>query len=322
MKALVTGGTGFVGSHLVEELIARGHQVSALVRSPGRAARLRELSVREIRGDLHDVEALSTAAADQDIVYHVAGAVAARDEAAFHRANAEGTANLLSAASAAGHPRFVLVSSMAAAGPAETGRPLTGTEPARPVTQYGRSKLAAEELVRSSPLPWTIIRPPAVYGPRDTEVLRIFRLARTGVAPVFGGGQQELSWVYAPDLARALADTASAPQAEGGTFYACHEEVVTSGEMVRLVAAAMGRRVRLLPLPAGLARAALTITGGVAALAGRTTILTADKANEFLQPAWTGDPRPLTAATGWRAGHDLASGLAETYRWYRAAGWL
>ena len=322
MKALVTGGTGFVGGHLVEELVARGHEVTVLVRSPGKASRLRELSVREVSGDLHNLPALRTASAGQDIIYHVAGAVAARDEAAFRRANAEGTANLLAAASSEGRPHFVLVSSMAAAGPAETGRPLTGTEPARPVTQYGRSKLAAEELVRSSSLPWTIIRPPAVYGPGDTEVLKIFRLARTGVAPVFGGGDQELSWVYAPDLARALTDAGTAPQAEGGTFYACHEEVVTSGGMVRLVAAAMGRQVRLVPLPAVLARAALTITGGVAALAGRTTILTADKANEFLQPAWTGDPRPLTAATGWRARHDLASGLAETYRWYRAAGWL
>jgi len=128
--------------------------------------------------------------------------VAARGEAEFLRANRDGTRNITAAAERSGRPRLVLVSSLAAGGPAPRGAPLTGQEPPRPVTAYGRSKLAAEQVVRSSSLRWSIVRPPIVYGPRDREVLKIFRIARLGIAPVFGDGLQELSAVHAADLAK------------------------------------------------------------------------------------------------------------------------
>lgn len=322
MNVMVTGGTGFVGSHLVEALARRGDRVTALVRSPAKAEALRRLGARIVEGDLHDEHALRVAAEGQDVVYHVAGLVAARNEAEFLRGNREGTRRVLEAAAAGGRPRFVLVSSMAAGGPAERGRPLAGEESARPVTQYGRSKLAAEAVVQAGPLPWTIVRPPMVYGPRDTEVLKVFRLARLGIAPVFGDGAQELSAVHAADLAEALVAAGTAPAAERRVYYPCHEEVFTSAAFARAVGAAMGRSVRVVPVPHGLGRTVLRGTGALAALAGRSTILTADKANEFFQPAWTGDPGPLARDSGWRAAYDLARGLAETYRWYREARWL
>jgi nucleoside-diphosphate-sugar epimerase len=147
-------------------------------------------------------------------------------------------------------------------------------------------------------------------------------MVRWGVAPVFGDGSQELSAVHGADLAGALIAAGTARATTGKVYYSCHPEVVTSAAFVRAVASAMGRRVRLVPVPPSLGRAMLGLTEVSARIAGQTTILTRDKANEFFQAAWTGDPDPLTRDSGWCAAHDLASGMADTFRWYRSAGWL
>jgi nucleoside-diphosphate-sugar epimerase len=214
----------------------------------------------------------------------------------------------------------VLVSSLAAAGPTVPGRPLGGDLPGAPVTAYGRSKLAGEQVVREGDLPWTIVRPPVVYGPRDTAVLELFRVARRGIVPVFGDGSQELSAIYGPDLAEALIEAAATPA--GRVYYPAHPDRFTSADLARAVGRAVGREVRLVRLPAGPARLLLTLCGAVARIAGRSTILNADKAAEFLAPAWTCDPSALTADSGWRARHDLASGLAATAAAYRTDGWI
>jgi nucleoside-diphosphate-sugar epimerase len=321
MKALVTGATGFVGSHLVEALMRNGVEVTALTRSPDKAAVLTATGVRVVPGHLHDQSALAQATQGQDIVYHVAGAVAARGEAEFLRANRDGTWNIVAAAEAAGTSRFVLVSSLAAGGPSRRGLPLDGSEAPRPVTAYGRSKLAGEQVVSASRLNWSIVRPPIVYGPRDREVLKLFRVVRLGIAPVFGDGAQELSAVHAADLASALVAAGQAVES-GRTYHACYPEIFTSAEFARAVGAAMGRSVSTLRIPRLLGRAILRVTETSARVAGQATILTTDKANEFFQPAWTGDPAPLMRDSGWRPTYDLRHGLDDTYQWYRRAGWL
>jgi nucleoside-diphosphate-sugar epimerase len=322
MNVLVTGGTGFVGSHLIDVLLERGDTVTALVRSPAKAKGLGPRGVHLIAGDLHNEPALQQATAGRDVIFHVAGLVAARNQAEFDRANREGSANLVAAAAGQGSPRFVLVSSMAAAGPSAPGRPLTGSEPPQPVTHYGRSKLAGEEEVRRSTLPWTILRPSMVYGPRDTEVLKVFKLARWGVAPVFGSGAQELSAVTGEDLAKALIATAVSDRSVGSTYYPCHPEIFTSRAFAQAVGHALGRRVATPGVPEWVGRGLLSLTGAAAGLVNQTTLLNADKANEFFQPAWTGDPTALTSDTGWEAQHDLTTGVALTAAWYRNAGWL
>jgi nucleoside-diphosphate-sugar epimerase len=190
------------------------------------------------------------------------------------------------------------------------------------VTAYGRSKLAGEQVVKGSHLKWSIVRPPMVYGPRDREILKVFRLARLRIAPVFGDGTQELSAVHAADLADALVAVGATAATVGGTYTACHPEVFTTAEFGTAVGAAMGRSVARVRIPRQVGRAVLSLTGIAARLTGQTTILTTDKANEFFQPAWTGDPAPLTRDSGWSATYDLARGLADTYRWYLRAGWL
>jgi nucleoside-diphosphate-sugar epimerase len=220
VNTLVTGATGFVGGHVVAALLARGIKVTALVRSPSRAARLERLGVRLVTGDLHDEDALHRACEGQAVVQHVAGVIAARDAAAYLRANRDGTRNLLRAAETAGCARFVLMSSGAAAGPSRPGHPRSADEAPHPVTAYGRSKLAGEEVVRTGAVPWVILRPPTVYGPNDRDnLIKVFRLVRFGVAPVFGDGSQELSAVYAPDLAEAAALAGSEPGVDGARHF-------------------------------------------------------------------------------------------------------
>jgi nucleoside-diphosphate-sugar epimerase len=323
MKALVTGGTGFVGGHLIEALRRAGHEVTALVRNAGKGATLAERGVRLVAGDLHATRALAEAAEGQDLVFHVAGATSALDEAGFHRANVEGTRHVVDAATAARVGRLVHVSSLAAAGPSEPGRPLRGDEPPRPVTAYGRSKLAAEEAVRAGRVEWAIVRPPMVYGPGDREFLRAFRAAhRFGVSPVFGSGAQELVAVYAPDLADALVAVAVAGSTAGRTYAACHAERFTQLELARKLGEAVGRAVTVPRLPGALARPVLFVAETAARLTGQPTLLTTDKANEFFAPAWTADPSPIARDADWEAAHDLDAGLRRTAAWYRERGWL
>ena len=147
-------------------------------------------------------------------------------------------------------------------------------------------------------------------------------MARLGVAPLFGNGEQEISAIHASDLATALAAVGQSPSAVGRTYIACHPEVFTTLDFSRAIGSAMGRTVVPVRIPASIGRGLLSVAGISARLTGRITILTADKANEFFQDAWTGDPAPLMRDCGWRAAFDLTAGLADTYQWYRTAGWL
>ncbi len=322
MKALVTGATGFVGSHLVETLQRANWSVTVLVRSARRLEQSGIQGVRTLVGDLSTAKILEAACRDQDVVFHVAGLVAARSPREYLDVNRDGTARLVAAAESTGVGRLVLVSSLAAAGPSPVGVPRTEALTSAPVTAYGRSKLAAEEAVRRSTLPWTILRPPTIYGPRDRELLTVFKMARRGFAPVFGDGRQELSLIHATDLAEALLAAATAPGATGLTAFATHPEVMTSMDLLHAIGRSVGRKPRILPVPRAIGALLLQVTGTAAALAGRATILNPDKANEFFQPGWTCTTNRLTEATGWRARIPVSEGIPSTAEWYRSAGWL
>lgn len=325
MRILVTGGTGFIGSHLVPALLARGHALLCLVRDVEKARRLfGERPVELLRGDLRDVATLRQACEGVDAVAHVAGLIAARSRDEFFAVNAEGTRALGEAALAApgGPRRFVLVSSLTAAGPTVRGAPLADDGPG-PVSLYGASKRAGEDALRRLALDWTILRPPAVYGPRDLEFLRLFRMARLGFAPIFDDGSQELSLVYAEDLAEAIAGCLErgAPQA---ILYPAHDEVITARQLALEIcaAAAPQRPARLVRVPRSALRPILACTGLAARVSGKATLLAPDKRAELLAEAWTCSPAALTGRTGWRARTPLRDGLLRTAEWYRSVGWL
>lgn len=331
MKAFVTGATGFVGSHLVEALLAQGHEVACLARDAGKAARLfGDGRARIVVGDLRSSGALEDGCRVADVVFHVAGLIAAKHKAEFYTINRDATMRLVEIARAAapGLRRFVYVSSLSAAGPSRRGRAITEAEPPNPVSEYGRSKLAGEAAVRAAQVPWTIVRPPAVYGPRDTESLRLFRFARLGVMPLYGDPAQELSLVHVADLARALV-AATAQACEGRTYFAAHADHTTSRAlMAAIFAATRAARARpeipprFIRIPPALAVAGLWLLGTAARAAGRATMLSPDKGPELLAEAWTCDPAALARDAGWRAEITLDAGLGSTAAWYVQHGWL
>jgi nucleoside-diphosphate-sugar epimerase len=322
VRAFVTGGTGFLGTHLVTTLLARGDEVTCLVRSPAKAALRAWRGVRLLAGDLDDARALREGCGGADVIFHLAGRIAARDLAEFMRANRDGTAAVLEAAAADPPRRFVLVSSLAVAGPTTPGAPVDETRPPNPVTPYGRSKLAGEVLVRAAPFPWTIVRPPVVYGEWDEALLPLFRLAKLGFIPLFGDGSQEISVIYGADVAAALVAAATSERTAGRVYFATHPTTTTTRRLALAVGAALGVTPRLLPLPEPVARAALWAIGAATSVLRKPSVVSPERAPEFFAPAWTCRSDALRADAGWQARVDLATGLGRTATWYRDTGWL
>jgi len=327
VRTLVTGATGFVGSHLAAALVARGDAVVCLARRPEQAAFLASLGALVAPGSLEDAASLGAALDGVELVYHLAGLTAAGSEREFHEVNEGGTRRLITAirATIPSLRRFVHVSSIAAVGPTGYGGRLTEDTPCRPLTAYGRSKLAGEMVVRRAPaLPWTVVRPPVVYGPRDRELLRVFRITRRGFAPVFGMGRQELSLVYVTDLVEGIARAGLEPAALGQTYHLAHPDVVRSRDLVSEIGRAVrgGRAPLIVPVPAALAAPIVRVIGRAAAATGRRTVVSEDKLAEFLAPAWGTSVEKAEQELGWRAPHDLRRGIAETAAWYRAEGLL
>jgi len=322
VKAAVTGATGFVGSHLVEALRARGDHITCLVRSPTKARALEAAGLPLVFGDLDQARAVAAFVEGADVVYHLAGLLAAPSEEEFLRVNRDGAGRLALAARVAGVQRFLLVSSLAVTGPTHPGFPLDESERPAPVTPYGRSKRAGEEAVKDSGVPFTIVRPPIVYGPRDRELLRLFKMAKRGVAPLLGDGSQSLSLVQVTNLARALLAAAESPATQGRTYHAAHPECLTQRELLQAVGRAVGKQPLLVPLRPALVRGGLQAAGLFNRFAGRVSLLGPDQAPELLAPAWTCSSEALARDAGWRADIAAEQGLAQTAEWYRAEGWL
>ncbi len=319
MRAFVTGATGFVGSHLAEALLARGDAVVCLARRPDAAAALAARGAEIVRGTLEDEAGLAGALAGAEVVYHVAG-LTAGSEAEYVAVNEAGTRRLTEAAQRqAPAARFVYVSSQAAVGP---GPMLDEDAPCRPVSPYGRSKLAGEAVTRGSGLAWTIVRPCSVYGPRDRAFLTVFKLTAKGLAPVFGRGNQELSLIYAPDLCGAIIKAGTQPGAGGRIYHVAHPGTVTSRALALAVGRAMGRTPLVIPVPRLAVEGLLGVATMVRALVRKRSVVNLGKIDEFFASAWTFDVGRAERELDWRAAHDLASGLGETAAWYRAEGWL
>jgi nucleoside-diphosphate-sugar epimerase len=316
MLALVTGGSGFIGSHLCERLLAAGHRVRVLARAPGPLANLQGLPVERAQGDLAGA-GLDEAVAGADWVFHLAGALKGFREADLMRVNRDGTRRLLEACRrGAPGARFLLVSSLAAAGPGERSE----DAPPRPLTWYGRSKLEAERAVLASGLEAVILRPPVVFGPRDRDVLGYFRVARHCL-PVAGRGQRRYSLVYAPDLADGLLRAAETPCPSGEVFHLTGPALSWADFGAR-IAAALGRPARVLPLPEAAVRLCGRGADLWARLRGRPGVFSSQKVLEMLAPGWVASPDKAARVLGWTAPTPLDPALAATVAWYRDHGWL
>jgi len=292
------------------------------VRPLARSDVLAALGCELLPGRLEDEDALARLVEGCTTVYHVAGRTAARAPDEFLRTNRDGAARLARAAARAGVRRFVLVSSLAVTGPSSPGQPVDESSGPAPVTAYGRSKRAGEEAVRASGVPFTVVRPPAVYGPRDRAFLTLFRAAARGLLLLPGDGSQPLTLVHARDLAAALVAAGEAAATIGRTYHAGHAVPLTQRALALAVAQAVGRRARVVCLPARLVRPLLGASGALSRVLGRAPLLDGDKANELLAPGWVCSSEALRRDAGWQAAIPLADGLRETASAYRSCGWL
>ena len=283
---LLTGASGFIGAHTARTLSEAGHAVRALVRPTSDRSGLADLPIEYAVGDLIGA-GLATACGGMDAVVHLAGLTRARSEAHFMRVNGEGTALLAEAAANAGVRRFVYVSSIAAHGPATHDQPRDPSEPARPVSPYGRSKAAGETgaLARADRMAVQVLRPPLVYGPRDNALLPFFRMARWRIVPVMGRGENRLSLIHARDLAESIRALLESEPAPAACFHAAGPGKPQSWrELVEALGGALERSVNVLPIPAaGFVGAALGVGPSVEA--------TTDGAVDFaeLAAAWAAD---------------------------------
>jgi nucleoside-diphosphate-sugar epimerase len=327
MRVLLTGASGFVGSHLLDGLMARKCEVTLLLRktSNNRFVAPHRSRARVVLGSLADRGVLRDALTGVTHVLHCAGATKAVRSAGLMAANQQGTRNLIQAVQECRHhvERFLLVSSLAAGRPATAAHPARESDPPDPQSDYGHSKLAAEaEVHESCPVPWTILRPAAVYGPRDAEFLPLFRATARGLAPAFGGGRQALSLVFVEDLAQTALTALTHPNTCGRTLNVATEKTVTTGELARSIGTALGTRPRLVPLPWGLLWCVCVAQTLWSRITGRATILANGKFRELAAPGWVADTTALRDALGKVCSTRLGEGLERTAEWYRREGWV
>ncbi|MBU3078625.1 SDR family oxidoreductase [Sphingomonas quercus] len=297
----LTGGTGFVGGNLIPLAVGKGFAVRALTRRP----QVPRDGVVWIPGSLDDPDALARLCRGADAVIHVAGTINATDRAGFEAGNVRGTMAMIRAARAEQVRRFIHVSSLAAREP--------------DLSDYGRSKRRSERVVAASGLDWTIVRPPAVYGPGDREMLELFRMARRGLVPLPPGGR--LSVIAAGDLCRLLLALIDAPRTIGETYEP--DDGQPGGwshrEFAQALGAAFGRRVRALSLSSGLLKAGARIDR---LLRRDGAKLTADRVRYFCHPDWVARADHHPPMSVWHPATPTPVGLRATADWYQAAGWL
>ena len=323
MEALVTGSNGFLGSHLVEGLIARGYEVHCLVRRTSNLRWLKGLPLQLIYGDVTSQGSLPEAVTQKDYVYHVAGALKGRSQWAFDRVNFYGTANLLRACwrHNRGVRRFVLISSQSAGGPSRKGQPAAENDAPRPVSRYGRSKLKAEQVARkyTERLPLTIVRPPAIFGPRDRGMHPFFKMLKKGLVVVVAG-ERYANFAYVKDVVAGTILAGEKEAGKGQTYYIAAERGCPWREFAEVAARVIGRRVVMMLVPPMVVRAVGGFNSLAAALTGKTQMLDWCKAHEILQPYWLCDISKAKKELGYRPAYSLQQALAETIEWYEKEG--
>lgn len=326
MRVFLTGGTGFVGSHIAEALIAGGHEVVAMVRSTSKIEHLQRLGVTFVEGVLLEAEKLREELSQVDALVHVAGLLAAKDEKTLFRVNGEGTEDLARVFSEVkeGAP-FIYISSVAAQGPSN-GQCPPGLGEERPVSVYGRSKLDGEKRLgpyRKS-LQIMILRPPPVYGPRDRDMYQVFQLANYRLGPVLGFGNRLVSVIHAEDLASAvllLLERRSEVKS-GSVFPIDDGRVYTWKELGEKIGLGLGKSVITLPIPKPFFAVAAAGSEFFGRLRGETPTFDRDKYREMIQLSWVCGNQGLREQFHFSPRYDLESGARQTGEWYRRKGWL
>jgi nucleoside-diphosphate-sugar epimerase len=323
---LVTGGSGFVGSHLADGFSQAGHDVRCLVRSKERPGWLEDKQVELVEGDCTQPETLISAVQDVDVVVHAAGVTWTAKRSRYFEVNAVGTHNLLMtcAKHAPNLTRFMFISSQAAAGPARNGLALTERDAPRPISPYGESKLLAENHVAAHGrrFPCIILRPSAVYGPRDRNFLPYIRMVKRGFLVEFGSGQRVVSLCHVQDLVSCALTAANSQVPSGSVYFVADEDPYAWRDVEQGVCAALDADPRRLTVPEWCLRAFGAVGQSYGLLTDRPVRINTPRAAELLEKRWICDVTKMTKELGFTSSTELTRGLQQLVRWYQEQYWL
>ena len=326
-RVLVTGGTGFVGSHLVELLMQRGYSPVCLVRDPGSLRWLSGLDVELAVGDCTDPGSLELAVQRVSIIIHAAGLTKAKHSRDYYEVNHLGTRNILEACARhnPGIKKFILLSSLAAAGPTRDNVSATreGDAP-QPVSDYGWSKLRAEEEVLrfKHAFPVCILRPSAVYGPRDRDMFELFLWASRGLTLEIAGGDRTISPSYVKDVAAAILACAEKETSSGSIYFVADDRPWSWSGFRDVLLATGGVKARNLVIPYSAAYLIGLVSEFGSLITGRPALMNRQKVREAAQRSWLCDISRTKEDLGFTPAYTLQQGLQITWQWYRDNNWI
>jgi nucleoside-diphosphate-sugar epimerase len=326
MEILITGATGFVGSHVADRLIEQGHSVRALTRSTSSTKWLKDKPIKVVQGNMLDVESLREAVEGTDAVIHIAGTTAAKDKKGFYEGNQLSTRNLLEAVKRynPGIKRFIHASSQTAVGPSLDGTPVTETTPPHPITTYGMSKRAAEEECERmrEHFPITILRLAAVYGPRDTAILTVFQTIKQGIKPLIGFKDKFVNLVHVDDVVQSFLLSLEREEAKNQTYLIGAEQHYTWKQVSNLTSEIIKRRGITVRLPHALVYTVAACSELVNMLKKKPSVLNWEKGKDMVQANWTCSVEKAMKEIGYRQKIALDEGIRNTTEWYKQEKWL
>jgi dihydroflavonol-4-reductase len=278
-----------------------------------------------VRGSYYDIDSLREAIGSAEYVFHIAGVTKARKPREYNDGNVLSTRNLLEAADANSKIRkFCFISSLTATGPSADGKPVDEDTPCNPITTYGVTKLEAETIcqLHANRIPIVILRPPAVYGPRDHDGLDIFRWASKGYIPAMGSKEKMVSLIYGPELARAIVEATVSEKTNGETYFVADPQPYSFCEIMEKTAIMAGKRPKTILIPKWLLYGLAGISEAVSVFQSGSPVLNIEKVRDLVQKHWVCSPRRLEDHIGFRTQVSIEDGLKRTLEWYKQNGWL
>ncbi len=310
---------------MVEALTRQKKKVKLLVRSSSRLIFKRTANLELCEGDVTDKPSVEKAMRGVETVYHLAGLLRGANYADYEKVNVDGTRNICEAfARQKKKNRLIYVSSLSAAGPSEKNGALTEEMAPRPVSFYGQTKLGGEEVVRSyrRRMKIVILRPGAVYGPREKDILEYFKMVRQGWVLIPGKGSLEVSFVYVADLVQAILLAGKSPKAPGNTFFVSDGKSYTWEDYSAVIGKALHRPFRVLHVPMVLVKGTGYLADLKARLTGKASIVSTDKIKEAPGPGWVCSNEKIVRKLGFRPRYDIEQGIRQSVDFYLKAGWI
>jgi len=326
MKAIVTGGTGFIGSYLVEKLVQKKYQVFCIAKDKMHSANLTSLGVNIILGDINDGIHWESILKDANYIFHLAGVTRAKKVSDYFEGNFMATRRMsqISAQMCHNLHRFIYVSSLAAVGPSFNNTPVDEDSSYHPVSYYGQSKKLGEmEVLKlKDKLPFTIIRPSAVYGPRDRELLKYFSLIKNGIQPMIGFRKKWLNFIHRDDLVNGIIRAAESPAGKNEIFFLGGENNYSTEQLGDIIANIMQKIRVKLPLPESFVYLVGCISEIFGKISGKEVFFNRQKVSEAIQTYWTCSIEKAKRLLGFEETFSLEKGIQNTYDWYLKNNWL